>query len=234
MILGCGFAGLYTALNLQKSLPRSRGVEITLVNRENFFLFTPMLHEIAASDLEITSIVSPIRALLPRVNFVCAEVESIALESRTVGVVHSESRHRHELAYDQLVIALGSVTNFFGLPGLQEHAFTFKSLGDAIALRNHLLRCLEDADFECARDLRTRLLTFVVAGGGFSGVEVGGALNDFVREALASYRHLNDSMVRVVLVHAGPVILPELGEELGRFAQSKLSGATSRFCWRRA
>ena len=121
------------------------------------------------------------------------------------------------------VIGLGSITNFYNLPGLAERALTMKSLGDAIALRNRLIAHLEEADTECAAHLREPLLTFVVAGGGFAGVETIAGMNDFLRSALRFYPHLREHMLRVVLVHPGPVILPELGEKLGTYAQKKLA-----------
>ena len=222
VILGGGFGGLYTALHLDKALARDSSLEVTLVNRENFFLFTPMLHEVAASDLELTHIVNPIRKLLRRVQFVEGSVESIDLNLRRVTVSHGGMHHHHDLEYDHLVIALGSVTNFYGLPGVEEHALTMKSLGDAIYLRNRLLQLLEEANFECACDVRTPLLTVVVAGGGFAGVETMAAVNDFLREALEFYPRLHEDLLRVVLVHDGPVLLPELGEKLGTYAQQKL------------
>jgi NADH dehydrogenase len=222
VILGGGFGGIYAALRLEKALARGAALEVTLVNRENFFLFTPMLHEVAASDLDLTDIVSPIRTLLRRVKFVQGEVEAIDLEARQVVVSHGGDIHRHELEYDHLVIALGAITNFYGLPGVEERALTMKSLGDAIALRNRLIECLEEADPECCR-VKAPLLTFVVAGGGFAGVETVAAVNDFVREALQFYPNLTEAQLRVVLVHDGPVILPELGERLGTYAQRKLT-----------
>jgi NADH dehydrogenase len=223
VILGGGFGGLYAALRLEKTLARDPDVEILLVNRENFFLFTPMLHEVAASDLDLTHIVNPVRKLLKRVQFFDGDVDDIDLPGRKVVVSHGAEHHSHEVEYDHLVIALGSVTNFFNLSGLEERALTMKSLGDAIYLRNKLIAHLEEADFECCAPERQELLTFVVAGGGFAGVETIASLNDFVREALSFYPNLREEMLRVVLVHPGPVILPELGEKLGAYAQTKLA-----------
>ncbi|HWU41569.1 MAG TPA: FAD-dependent oxidoreductase, partial [Candidatus Acidoferrum sp.] len=191
VILGGGFGGLYTALHLEKALARDSSLEVTLVNRENFFLFTPMLHEVAASDLEMTHIVNPIRKVLRRVQFVQGQVESIELQARRVVLSHGGEHHHHELEYDHLVIGLGCVTNFYNLPGVEERAITMKSLGDAIALRNHLIMCLEEADPECCR-LKQPVLTFVVAGGGFAGVETVASVNDFVREALVFYPNLTE------------------------------------------
>jgi len=222
VVLGAGFGGLYTTLKLESALSRVPHVEATLVNRENFFLFTPLLHEVAASDVDITHIVNPIRKLLHKVNFFHGEVRGIDLPSKRIQVVHGPGHHPHEIAYDYLVIALGGRTNFYDIPGLREHALTMKSLGDAIHLRNRLIDLLEEADSECAVGMRNNLLTVVVAGGGFAGVETVAAVNDFLRQATRSYRHLSKNLIRTVLVHAGPLILPELGEELGAYAQKEL------------
>src|ERR1700758_5253509 len=220
LILGGGFGGLYAALEFEKrNDPR---FEVTVVNRENFFLFTPMLHEIAASDLDLTNIVNPIRKMIRHINFFCGDVDKIDIEKRRVTVSHGFDRHSHELGYDHLVLALGSVTNFFKLPGVAEHALTMKLLGDAIQLRNRLIAHLEEADTECARSSRSALLTFVVAGGGFAGVETIASINDFLRDALPFYPNLKEEMLRLVLVHPGEFILPELGENLGRYADRKL------------
>jgi NADH dehydrogenase len=223
LILGGGFAGLYAAIELDKTLAQDPKVEITLVNRDNFFLFTPMLHEVAASDLDLSNIVNPVRKLLKRVRFFAGEVESIDLPCRTVRVSHGFDHHHHDLPYDYLVLGLGSITNFFNLPGLEERALTMKSLGDAILLRNRLIALLEEADTECAAELRNPLLTFVVAGGGFAGVETIAGINDFVREAIRFYPRLRSGHLRVILVHPGKVILPELGDKLGAYAQKKLA-----------
>jgi NADH dehydrogenase len=180
-----------------------------------------MLHEVASADLDVTHIVSPIRTLLKRASVFIGDVESIDLPGRRVIVSHGFERHTHAIEYDQLVIALGSITNFYGLPGLEQRALTMRTLGDAIHLRNRVIGTLEEADTECAAR-EDGLLTFVVAGGGFAGVETLAGINDFVREALPFYRHLRPGQVRTVLVHAGPVILPELGPTLGAYAQRQL------------
>lgn len=223
LILGGGFGGMYAALEFERALTRGARLDVTLVNHDNFFLFTPMLHEVAASDLDITNIVSPIRKLLHRVTFFHGEIEAIDLEHKRVGVSHGHEEHCHSLPYDHLVLALGSSTNFFGIPGLAQCAFTMKSLNDAIVLRNHLIANLEEADFACGASLRSGLLNFVVAGGGFAGVETIAAMNDFLREAIRFFPHLREDRLRVTLVSAGPVILPELGKKLGIYAQRKLA-----------
>ena len=223
IILGGGFGGVYAALEFEKILGRDSTFDVTLVNRENFFLFTPMLHEVASSDLDMTNIVNPIRKLLRRVECFHGEVASIDLAQRQIRVTHGQTHHGHTLPYDHVILALGSVTNFYNLPGLAERALTMKTLGDAIYLRNRMIIHLEEANFECAASLRKPLLTFVVAGGGFAGVETIAGMNDFLREALPFYPHLRPEMLRLVLVHSGQVILPELGEALGRYAHKKLS-----------
>ncbi len=222
LVLGGGFGGVYAAMELERALGATGDVEITLVSRENFFLFTPMLHEVAASDLDITHIVSPLRALLKRTQMFIGEVERVDFDRRRVHVAHGFTPHRHALGYDHLVLALGATTNFYGLPGLEQRALTMKTLGDAIHLRNRIIATLEEADTECAAG-DAGLLTFVVAGGGFAGVETMAGVNDFVREGLRFYPRLSADRIRMVLVHAGDVILPELGKELGSYAQRKLT-----------
>lgn len=221
LILGGGFGGLYAALEFERR--RDPEFEVTLISQDNFFLFTPMLHEVAASDLDLTHIVNPIRKMLHHVHFFEGDVRSIDTAKRQVVVAHGFDQHTHSLEYDHIVFALGCVTNFYNIPNLAETAVTMKSLGDAIGLRNRLIEHLEEADTECAANDREPLLTFVVAGGGFAGVETIGSINDFLKEALRFYSNLKPEMVRVVLVHPGEFVLPELGEQLGRYASRKLA-----------
>src|SRR5215467_4912363 len=223
LIVGGGFAGLTVAMELERKLGGDPSVEITLINRDNFFLFTPMLHEVAASDLDLTTIVNPVRKMLRRVNFLAGEVDQIDLGQKKVIVSHGFDHHPHALEFDFLVFGLGSITNTHGLPGVHEHALTMKSLGDAMQVRNHLIAHLEEADSDCCEKKIESLLTFVVAGGGFAGVETVAGINDFVRRALRSYPHLSEDMVRVILIHSGPGILPELEKSLGVYAQKILA-----------
>jgi NADH dehydrogenase len=223
VILGGGFGGLYAALHFEKMLARGANIDVTLVNRDNFFLFTPMLHEVAASDVDITHIVNPVHKLLRRVQFFAGEVDRIDFRNKQVVVSHGFNRHTHDLTYDHLVIGLGAITNFFNLPGLEERALTMKSLGDALQVRNHTIALLEEANTECSAHVREPLLTVVVAGGGFAGVETIAAINDFMREALVCYPNLREDFLHMVLVHPGAVILPELSPKLGAYAQTKLA-----------
>ena len=220
LILGGGFGGIYAALELERR--RDADLEVTLVSEENFFLFTPMLHEVTASDLDLTAIVSPIRRLLRHVRFFSGSVTRIDLAARQIEVVHGFDRHAHVLEYDHIVFGLGSVTNFFNIPGLAGRALTMKSLADAAQLRNRLIAHLEEADSECAARDRDPLVTFVVAGGGFAGVETIGSIHDFLHSALRHYPNLRKENIRVVLVHPGDYVLPELGESLGRYTGGQL------------
>jgi len=222
LILGGGFGGLYAALEFEKR--RDPEFDVTLISQENFFLFTPMLHEVAASDLDVTHIVNPIRKILRNhVRFFEGEVQSVNLAEHRVMVAHGFDRHTHAMEYDHIVFGLGCVTNFYDIPGLQGRAVTMKSLGDAIVLRNRLIEHLEEAGTDCAEKDRAALLTFVVAGGGFAGVETTGSINDLLKDALPYYPSLKAEMLRVLLVHPGDFVLPELGEELGRYASRKLA-----------
>lgn len=222
IILGGGFGGVYTAIHLERVMARYPELEVTLVDKENFLLFTPMLHEVAASDLDLTNIVSPIRKLLKRVQFFQGEVLAIDLGNRQVKVRHGPDYHSHALGYDALVLSLGAVTGFYGLPGVEERALTMKTLADAARLRSRLIQSMETADTECAAADRGKLMTVVVVGGGFSGVETAGSVNDFVRASLRFYRNLRVENVRMVLVHPRQFVLPELGEELGKYAGEEL------------
>jgi NADH:ubiquinone reductase (H+-translocating) len=223
LILGGGFGGIYAALELQKLLRRRNDVSVTIVTRDNFFLFTPMLHEVAGGDLEINAIINPLHRLLHRVDTFIGNVEAIDLAPRTVRVSHGSDGHCHELRFDHLLLALGASTNFFGLPGIAAHAITMRTINDAVALRNRLIAHLEEASSECAAGQRKPLLTFVVAGGGFAGVETMGGVNDLVRESLRFFPSLTEADVRMVLITPDDLILPELGPKLGAYAQRKLA-----------
>lgn len=224
LILGGGFAGAYAALCLEKRLGRDPGVEIALIAQENFLLFTPMLHEVAGSDVAVTDIVQPLRKMLRHTRIGIAKIEAIDLVKKQVRITHTDLPNPIDVTYDQLVLAVGAVTNFFNTPGLEEHALTMKTLGDAILVRNRVIDALELADNQrMDATARQTTLTAVVAGGGFAGVETVGSINDFLREGMEFYPHLQEDMVRVVLVHPGEVILPELGASLGGYAQKKLA-----------
>lgn len=222
LIIGGGFGGVYTAITLEKLLKKDPDVEIGLISKENYLVFQPMLPEVISGSIGILDTIAPIRRLCPNTNLYTRQVESIDLEKRTVTTSAGFRPRPFLLEYDHLVIAVGNVTSFAGQPGLAEHALPFKYLGDALILRNHVIHALEEADIETDRELRRALLTFVVAGGGFSGVEAVAELNDFVRAAARGFRRINIADIRVVLLHAGELILPELQRNLAQFAQKLL------------
>ncbi len=221
VILGGGFAGVYTARYLEKLL-RPEEANITLVNRENYWVYQPMLSEVISGSIGLANVVSPIRRLCPRTNLVTREIEDIDLANKVVTVSPGFRPRQLKLHYDYLVIALGNVTNFYGMPGMLENAMPFKTLADAMVLRNHVIRTLEEADVEEDPELRRKLLTFVVGGGGFSGVEVIAELNDFVRAVKGNYLRLRNEPHRCVLVHSRNRILQEMAEPLALFAQKTL------------
>src|SRR5437016_8837015 len=156
------------------------------------------------------------------VKFVEAEVQAIDLSARRVRCLGGLARLELEFEFDHLLLTLGSETNFFGLPGVSEWAVTMKSMFDAAMLRNRVLALLEEANLQSDPAVRRQALTFVTAGGGFAGAETTGAINDFVRETIRYYPSLNEELIRVVVIHPGDFLLPELGQELGDYAERKL------------
>src|SRR6476660_1064993 len=222
VIAGGGFAGFYAAMYFDKRLARRADVEVTLISRENFILFTPLLHEVAAGDLYPGDIVNPLRRILRHVKFIDADVQAIDLNARRIRCIASVADRELEFEFDHLLLTLGSETNFFNMDGVRDWSVTMKNLTDAAMLHNRMVALLEEASLQSDEAARRQLLTFVVAGGGFSGTETTGAVNDFVRETRRYYPQLREELIRVVMVHPGNFILPELGEELGRYAEGKL------------
>jgi NADH:ubiquinone reductase (H+-translocating) len=229
VILGGGFGGMTTAENLERIFGADRSVDFTLVSETNALLFTPMLAEVAGSSLEPTHISSPLRTSLRRTQVVRGKATQIDLDRRRVSVVvgskpeNNGAGSAQELPYDHLILAMGAVSNYFGNQNIERLAFDFKSLLDAIRIRNHVIDCFEYADRATDAAKRQELLTFVVAGGGFAGVELAGALNDFARGVLADYPNLQAQELRTILVHARDRILPELSEPLARYAQARMA-----------
>jgi NADH dehydrogenase len=209
-------------MHFEKRLARRADVEVTLISSENFILFTPMLHEVAAGDLYPGDIVNPLRRILRHVKVFEADVQSVDLEKRLVRCTAGMAEAELNFEFDHVLLALGSETNFFNMDGVRDWSLTMKSLSDAALLRNRMVALLEEASLQGDEAARRHLLTFVTAGGGFSGIETTGAVNDFVRETMRYYPLLREELVRVVVVHPGDFILPELGEKLGRYAEHKL------------
>jgi NADH dehydrogenase len=221
VILGGGFAGVEAARYLDRTMAKRADVEVTLVSRDNFTLFTPMLDEVASGDLEPAQICNPLRKLVRHVTILNGEIKAIDLVARQVTISYGIGTLTRELPFDHLVLALGSETNYSGIPGVAEHALGIKTLGDAVMLRAGVIAMLEAASVESDPARRRRMLTFVVAGSGFAGVETVGAINDLARESLPHYGLVDPHEVRVVLI-AGKAILPEIGETFGLYTQEKL------------
>ena len=229
VVLGGGFAGMTTAESLEREFGADLSVSITLVSEGNALLFTPMLAEVAGSSLEPSHISSPLRTSLHRTNVMRGRAIGVDFERRQVKVASTHGGDPQQIPYDQLVFAVGSVSNYFGNDNVRNSSFDFKSLLDAIRIRNHVIEMFERADREPDEALRRELLSFVIAGGGFAGVELAGALNDFARGILADYPHLRPEDVNVTLVHARDVILPELSPALGQHARQSMEARGVHF-----
>ena len=221
VVLGGGFGGVYTARHLEKLCARRSDVEIVLVSRDNYFLMYPLLFEVCSGTLEMRHCCVPIRAFLRTARFVEATVESIDLDRRAVHMAALEGE-AYELPYDQLVLALGAMTNEKVIPG-SESAFAFKTLADAVVLRNHLIERFERADVETDPERKRSLLTIVVIGGGLVGVELFGELTAFVDEIIRFYRHVDRDEVRFFLLQAVDRIMPEIDPGLADYATRVLA-----------
>ena len=216
VVLGGGFGGVATVRHLERVLRRSADVEITLVSRENFFVITPLLFEACSGRLELRHCAQPIRAALRRARFIEATVESVDLERQLVRAVTTEGT-AYRVPFDHLVVALGAATNDGLIPG-SSNALTFKTMADALVLRNHLIGCFERADAASDAAHRRECLTIVVIGGGLVGVELVGELTAFADDVLRFYPRIRRDEVRFRLFEAGPRILPEIDETLAATA----------------
>ena len=220
VILGGGFGGVFTAKHLQS---RAGGdVRIELISRDNFFVFQPLLSEVAGGSIQPADSVSPLRAFLPGVAVRVAEIRKVDFSAKTVHVTAGRGDEIKTVPYDQLVIALGQVVDLSRTPGLSDRALVMKDVTDAFRIRNHVLQCLEDADAETDPARKSRLLTFIAVGGGFTGIEVIGEVQDLIHNSLKYYRNLRLEEIRIVLIQHGSRILPELPEHLAGYAAAKL------------
>ncbi|HEX6700243.1 MAG TPA: FAD-dependent oxidoreductase, partial [Gaiellaceae bacterium] len=214
LVLGGGFAGGYVARLLGK-----RGA--TIVSPENFMLYTPMLPEAASGTLEPRHVVVPLRMMCPHAELLLGRAVALDTNRRSVRVETDEEILN--VAYEDVVVALGAVSRSLPIPGLAEHGLGFKSLADAIQLRNHVLRRLEAAVAAPTAAHRRRELTFVFVGAGYAGVEALAELSDLVRDALRHYPTLREEEQHWVLVDAAPKILPEIPTRLGDYAARQLA-----------
>ncbi|MBC7820553.1 MAG: FAD-dependent oxidoreductase [Planctomycetaceae bacterium] len=224
LILGGGFAGVYTAMSLENGMfwGERDQYEISLVSLENYMVFQPLLPEVISGTIEMLHVITPIRRMAKRTRLHTREIVSIDMERKVVTLGPEFLPKTKELPFDHLVVALGSRLNYDMVPGMREHAIPFKYLGDALRLRTAIVQVLEEADNETNPDERRRLLTFVVGGGGFSGVECIAEIQDFLISAIASYPSIKAKDLRVVLLQSADRILPELGASLAKYAQNIL------------
>jgi NADH dehydrogenase len=228
LILGGGFGGVYTARHLERVCKGRTDVETVLVSRDNFLLMTPLLFEVFSGTLDLRHCSFPIRAFLRTTRFIEATVRNIDLVRHVVRV--EEAGESGELGYDQLILALGAMTNRVMIPG-SEHAFTFKTLADAMLLRTHVIERFERADVEVDPQRKRRALTFAIIGGGLVGVELFGELTAFIDGITALYKHVNRSDIRVLLLQAGDRIMPEMDPGLADYGARVLgnrAGASIR------
>jgi NADH dehydrogenase len=222
LILGGGFAGLDAAQQLEKIFSEDEQVEITLVNQNNYLVFTSMLAEVVASSIDAKHVVIPIRECLKKASFKELDIQKIDLEKKTVTGFHHHTGEMFEIAYGYLVIALGSITGYHGVPGAEEYSFPLKDLSDAMILRSHVIDMFEYADLEKDRESRRKLLTFVVVGGGYTGIEVAAELNDFVESSQRFYKSVGTDEVKVLVVDPGTRIMHEMSEGLADYGLNLL------------
>ena len=222
VIAGGGFGGMSAARQLERLLPK-QSARLTLVNDVNFMLYTPFLPEAAAGTLEPRHVVTPLREVLRRTNLRLGAITGHDPAARTVELSSHEGEVE-QLRYDQLLLALGSVSRLLPVPGLDEHAIGFKSLADAIWLRNHVVETLEQANATEDRDLREQLLTYVFVGGGYAGLEALAELQDFAVDAMDAYPRARLHGMRWILVEASDRVLPEIDLDLANYALAQLRG----------
>jgi NADH dehydrogenase len=220
LILGGGYVGLYTALGLQRRL-RANEASVTVVDPQPHMTYQPFLPEAAAGSIEPRHVVVPLRRALKRCTVLTARVQKISHADKTV-TVEAADGHTELLGYDVLVVALGSVARLLPIPGLAEQGIGFKTVGEAIWLRNHVMSRMDQADSSIDPELRRRKLTFTVVGGGFAGIEALAELEDMARYACRYYKHIEESDLRWVLVEAAPRVLPEVRETLGVYTVEQL------------
>lgn len=220
VIVGGGFGGIYTALALEKAMRHRDDLDVTLVNRTNYFLYYPLMPEVISSGVEPRHVVVPLRTLFRRIRVLEAEVRTLD-ETRRELLAYRDGMHER-LGYDHLVLANGVEANLAAFPAIAELAFPFKTAEDAIALHNQIVDAFEAADFSHDAAERRALLTFVVVGGGATGVECLGEMEAYIEGIRRYYPRLDPREIRLVLVELAPRILAEVGPALGDYAAERL------------
>ncbi|MGH3436831.1 MAG: NAD(P)/FAD-dependent oxidoreductase [Sciscionella sp.] len=220
VIVGGGYVGMYTALKLQKKL-RAKEASVTVIDPQPHMTYQPFLPEAAAGSIEPRHVVVPLRRVLKRCHVITARVRNIE-HARKIVTTQSADGHVEEIGYDALVVALGSISRLLPIPGLAEVGIGFRTIGEAIYLRNHVLSRMDLASSTLDPEKRRRLLTFTVIGGGFSGIEALGELEDMSHFASRYYENIEPDDIRWVLVEAAGRILPEVRESLGAYTVQQL------------
>jgi len=223
VILGGGFAGLECTRKLEEYFKNDSEIEIVLVSEDNFLLFTPMLPQVASGMIETRHIVMPIRTIIKKAIFYEGRVKNIDPYGKIVNLWGSRDKRGISIHYDFLVVALGSETNFFGMSDLEKNAYQMKTLNDAVLVRNRIIDMLEQAENETNPILKKSLLTFVIVGGGFAGIETAGELMDLLLDVRKYYPNIKREDIRVIVLEALPNILPGFSEGLAKFTQEKLT-----------
>ena len=223
VILGGGFAGVECARQLEKEFGNNPEIELVMVSEDNFLLFTPMLPQVASGMIETRHIVLPIRTVCKKTKFYEGRIKNIDPYGKIVTLWGTGDKRGISIHYDFLVVALGSETNFFGMADVEKNAYTMKTLNDAVMLRNRIIDMLEQAENETNPILRKSFLNFVVAGGGFAGIETAGELMDLLLDARKHYPTISKEDLRVVVIEALPMILPGFNEKLADFAKEKMT-----------
>lgn len=218
VVLGGGFAGLAAARELQRRRKRVRGLEIVLVDRNNFMAFTPLLPEAATGSIDVQAVTQPLRVLLPDVRMELGEVLAVDEAARTVTVEHPITGATAAIEYDELVLALGSVPATMGIPGVERWTYPLRTVADAQRLHSALIGAIEVAAETSDVVERDRLLRFPIVGGGFTGVEAAGELTAFLRSIMRFYPALRGHRPHVVLIQADSRLLPHLPERFGKYA----------------
>ena len=222
LILGGGFAGLEVAETLEKIYSKKDDIKITLISDKNYLVFTSMLAEVVSSSIEANHVVIPLRECVSKAAFEELQVRNIDHDKKLVTCTHPHTHETHNIAYDYLVIAMGSITGYHGVPGAEEFSYPLKNLDDAMVLRSHVIDMFEMADLEQDHDLRRSLLTFAVVGGGYTGIEVAAELNDFVDSSRRFYKNIKSDEVKVVVIDPGDRIMHEMSEGLAAYGMKLL------------
>lgn len=222
VIAGGGFAGAYCAKTLSRAWGPGAGRRVGLIADQNILVFQPMLAEVAGAALSPLSVVNPLREFCGHTNVLRGKIRDIHLDERRIVLDAGVYTSNISIEFDHLVIALGGVVDLSRVPGMTEHGLVLKNVGDALNLRRTLIHRLEEANLADSPDIVRRLLTFVVVGGGYSGVETAGQILDLIADVKGLYQNLESFSSRVVLVHSGPFLLPDIGERLGRYAEEQL------------